>query len=78
MGLVTRSLFVGGGVTYPPRYEILISIQVPTGERETDRHIRALVKRTNHLAIQRFRSLTNWIIHGLYDFVCRKVRKQLP
>ena len=42
MWLVTRSLFVWGGVTYPPRDEILMNLQVPTGNRETDRHTRAL------------------------------------
>ena len=29
--LISRCLFVGGGVTYPPRDEVLMSLQVPTG-----------------------------------------------
>ena len=35
MGLISRSLFVGGGVTYPSRDEVLMSLQVPTGDRDT-------------------------------------------
>ena len=31
--------------------------------------MRALVKCTYNLAIQKFRSLANWIFHGVYDFV---------
>ena len=54
--LIKRRLFVGGGLTYAPRDEVLISLQVPTGDWETDHHVRALVKCTNNLAIQNFRS----------------------
>ena len=32
LGLVSRSLFIRGGVTYPPRDEVLMSLQVPTGD----------------------------------------------
>ena len=42
---------------------------------ETDRHMRAPVKCTNNLAIQKFRSLANWIFHGVYDFVNGVVRQ---
>ena len=63
-----------GGVTYPPRDEVLMSLQVPTGDWETDRHMRALVKCTNNLTIQKFRSLANWIFPGVYDFVSGVVR----
>ena len=31
--------------------------------------MRALVKCSNNWAIQKFRSLANWIFHGVYDFV---------
>ena len=55
LGLISRSLFIGGGVTYPPRDDGLISLQAPTGDGKTDCHMRALVK----LAIQKFRSLAN-------------------
>ena len=40
-----------GGVTCPPRDEILLSFQVPTGDWETDRYMRALVKCINNLAV---------------------------
>ena len=59
----------------PPRDEVLMSLQVPTGNCETDRHMRALVKCANNLAIQKFRSLANWIFHGVYDFVSGMVRQ---
>ena len=60
--LVSWSLFIGGGVTYPFRDEVLMCLQMSTGDWETDRHMRALVKCTNNLAIQKFRSLATWII----------------
>ena len=63
LGQISRSLFIGGGVTYPSRDEVLLSLQVPTGDWETDRHMRALEKCVNNLTIQKFRSLTNWIFH---------------
>ena len=37
--------------------------------------MRALVKCTNNLAIQKFRSLANWIFHGVYNFVSGVVRQ---
>ena len=49
-------------MTYPP---------------QTQRHMRALVKCVNNFAIQKFRSLANWIFHGVYDFVCGAVRQSL-
>ena len=67
LGVVSRSQFIRGRVIYPPRDEVLMSLQVPTGDSETDRHMRALVKCANNLAIQKFRSLANWIFHGVYD-----------
>ena len=59
LGVVSRSLFIGGMMIYPPRDEVLMSLQVPTGDCETDRHMRTLVKCANNLAIQEFRSLAN-------------------
>ena len=56
LGLMSRSLFIGGGMTYPPGDKVLMSLQVPIGDWETDRHMRALVKCMNILAIQKFRS----------------------
>ena len=52
LGLISRSLFVGGGVTYPLRDEVLISHQVPTGYWNMDCHMRTLVKCVNNLAFQ--------------------------
>ena len=75
LGVVSRSLFIGGKVIYPPRDEVLMSLQVPTGDSKTDRYMRALVKCANNLAIQKFRSLANWIFHGVYDFVSGVVRQ---
>ena len=37
--------------------------------------MRALVRCANNLAIQKFRSLANWIFHGVYDFVSGVVRQ---
>ena len=37
--------------------------------------MRALVKCVNSLAIQKFWSLVNWILHGVSDFVCGTVRQ---
>ena len=48
---------------------------MPTCDWETDRVMRALVKCTNNLAIQKFRSLANWIFYGVYDFVSGVVRQ---
>ena len=42
LDLVTRALFVKGGVRYPPGGEVFMSLQVPAGDRETNRHVRAL------------------------------------
>ena len=56
---VSRSLFIGGGVTYPPRDEALMSLQVPTGDWEADRDMRAFVNCTSNLANQKFRSLAD-------------------
>ena len=53
LGVVSRSLFIGGRVINPPRDKVLMSLQVPTGDCETDRHMRALVKCANNLAIPR-------------------------
>ena len=75
LGVVSRSLFIGEGVIYPPRDEVLMSLQVFTGDCETDRRMWALVKCTNNLAIQKFRSLANWIFHGGYDFESGVVRQ---
>ena len=52
-----------------------MSLQVTTGDWEADRHKRARVKCTNNLAIQKFRSLANWIFHGVYHFVCGVVQQ---
>ena len=59
LGPVSWSLFIGGGMTYPSRDAVLMSLQVPTGDWETDRHMRASVKCTNNLAIQKFSSPAN-------------------
>ena len=59
LGFMSRSLFIGGDVTYPPRDKDLMSPQMPTGDWETDRHKPALVKCTNNLAIQKFRFLAS-------------------
>ena len=67
-------MFIGGGVTYPLRDKVLMSLHVPTGDRMIDRHIRALVKCTNNMAIQKFRSLADWI-QRVYDFVSGVVRQ---
>ena len=56
-------------MTYPPRDDVLMSLQVPTGGWETDRHMRALVRCINNLTIQMFGSLANWISHGVCHFV---------
>ena len=56
-------------MTYPD--EIHMNRQVPTG----DRHMKAIVKCVNNLAIQKLRTLDNWIFHGVYDFVCGAVRQ---
>ena len=37
--------------------------------------MRALVKCTNNLAIQKFMSLAYWIFHGVYGYVCGAVRQ---
>ena len=37
--------------------------------------MRAFVKCTINLAVQKFRCLTNWIFHGVYDFVSGAVRQ---
>ena len=37
--------------------------------------MRAFVKCVNNSAILKFRSLANWIFHGVYDFVCVAVRQ---
>ena len=79
LGPVSRSLLIGGGVIYPPRDEVLMSLQIPTGDWKTDRHMQALVKLSyaNNLAIRKFRSLANWIFHGLYDFVSGVIGRPL-
>ena len=76
LGVVSRSLFVGGGVIYPPRDKVLMSLQVPTGKRETDRHMRALVKCANNLAIRSSDPLpTGSSTAYVHDFVCGVVRQ---
>ena len=45
-----------------------LSLQVPTGDRETDRHISSFVRCAHNLAILEFRSLVNWASQGVYDF----------
>ena len=40
--------------------------------------MKALVKCANNLAIQKLYSLANWIIHGVYDFVCGAVCQSAP
>ena len=47
--LVSRSLFIDRGRRdNPPRDEVVMSFQVPTGDWETDLYMRALVKCTNN------------------------------
>ena len=54
-----------------------MSVQVATADRETDRHMRALVYCMHNLAFQKFRSLANWIFQGIYDFVRGAVRQSV-
>ena len=61
-------------MTYPPRDKVLMSLQVPTGDWNMDRHMRALVKRVNNWAMQKLRSLVNRIFHGVVDFALGAVR----
>ena len=56
LGLISRSLFIGGGVTYPRHDEVLMNSQVPTGDWETDHRKRVMVKSINNLALQKVRS----------------------
>ena len=69
LGLISRTLFITGQVVYPPRDEVICSLQVPTGDADTDYHMRSMIKSTGSFAIQKFRSLANWIFHSVYDFV---------
>ena len=75
MGLISRTLFISGRIVYPPRDEVLGSLQVPTGDPDTDHHMRSMIKSTGNLAIQKFRSLASWIFHSVYDFVGGAVRQ---
>ena len=36
--------------------------------------MQALIKCMNNLVIQNFRSLANWIFHGVYDFISGVMR----
>ena len=74
-GLISRTLFIAGRVVYPPRDEVLCSLQVPTGDQDTDHHVQSMIKCTGNLAIQKFLSLANWIFHGVYDFVGGVIRQ---
>ena len=51
LGLISRSLSIVGRVVYPPRDEVLCSLQVPTGDPDTDHHMRSMIKSTGNLAI---------------------------
>ena len=64
VGLISMTLFIAGRVMYPPRDEVLCSLQVSTGGADTDHHMRSIIKCTGNLAIQKFRSLANWIFHS--------------
>ena len=50
-------------------------LQVSTGDRETDRHVRALGRCAYNLAVQQFRSQAYWIFHGVYDVARGAVRQ---
>lgn len=61
LDFVSRTLIVVGGVRYQPRNRVFfMSLQIPTGDGEADRQVRALV-------IQKFRLLVSYIFHGVYD-----------
>ena len=75
LGLISRTLFITGRVVYPPRDEVICSLQVPTGDPDTDHNMRSVIKSTGNLAIQRFRSLASWIFHSIYDFVGGAIRQ---
>ena len=77
LGLISRTLFIAGRVVYPPRDKVLCRLQVPTGDPDTDHHMLSMVKSTDNLAIQKFRSLANWIFHSVYDFLGSMVPKKL-
>ena len=57
LGLISRTLFISSRVVYPPRDEVLWSVQVPSEDPDTDHHMRSMIKSTGNLAIQKFRSL---------------------
>ena len=44
VGTDQSELFIGEGVTYPPRDKVLMSLLLPTGDGETDHLMRALGK----------------------------------
>ena len=75
LGLISRTLLISGRVVYPPRDEVLRSLQVPTGDPDSNHHMRSMIKSTGNLAIQKFRSLANWIFHSVYDFVGGCIRQ---
>ena len=75
LGMISRTLFITGRVVYPPREEVIRSLQVPTKDPDTDHHMRSMIKSTGNLAIQKFRSLASWIFHSIYDFVGGAIRQ---
>ena len=72
LGLIRRTLFISGHVIYPQRDEVICSLQVPTGDADTDHHMRSIIKSTGNLAIQKFRY---WIFHSMYDLVGGTIRQ---
>ena len=69
LGLINRTLFITGRVVYPPRDEVISSLVVPIGNVDANHHMRSMIKSTWNLAIQKFRSLANWVFHSVHDVV---------
>ena len=74
-GLISKTFFITGRVVYPQRDEVICDLQIPTGDLDTDHHMRSMIKSTGNLAIQKFRSLANWVFHSVYDFVGGTIRQ---
>ena len=50
-GRISQTLLITGRIVYPPRDEVISSLQVPTADPDTYHHKRSMIKSTGNLAI---------------------------
>ena len=77
LGLVTSTCLWKAELGIHHIEEVCMSLQVPPGNKETDRHVTALARCAHNLALQKFRSPADWIFRGVYDFVLGTVRQSV-